>query len=281
MEDRSELEKRTVLHITDGDSVASTLRESTVSGDVKVYGDQLYEGPVPTGVTPAQWRDVRAQFLSDQGNLTLGEARSYLGTLEDSLDVISKYDETVLWLDHRLSDQLILIRVLHHFCRLDLNRSELSLVCIGEHPDVDHFAGLGQLTAVQLNSLADTRIRVSAAQLRLANAAWSAFTSADPTAVEQIIARDCFALSFLAAALRRHLEQFPSIENGLSRTERQILLALRENGPSTARKLFAAVQQMEHPPFMGDLSFFGVVKGMVFGPMPARQRRSHQSVRAW
>ncbi len=105
MKGRSEMEKRAVLHITDGESVAGTLEESTVAGDVKVYSDLLYEGPAPIGLAPVQWRDVRAQFLFDQSNLTLGEGRSYLGTFENSLDAISKYDETVLWLDHRLSDQ--------------------------------------------------------------------------------------------------------------------------------------------------------------------------------
>jgi hypothetical protein len=40
-----------MLHITDGESVAGTLRESAIPGDVSIYGDLMYEGPAPGGVS--------------------------------------------------------------------------------------------------------------------------------------------------------------------------------------------------------------------------------------
>src|SRR5258708_898334 len=101
-----------MLHITDGESVAGTLRESAVPGEVAIYGDLMYEGPAPGGVSPEAWREARARFLSETGDPSLEEAHRYLEAFEDLLAAISKHEETVLWLDHRLSDQLILIKVL-------------------------------------------------------------------------------------------------------------------------------------------------------------------------
>lgn len=248
-----------MLHITDGESVAGTLRQSTVPGEVRIFGDLMYEGPVPAGLTDAEWWDRRARFLSESGRLTLAEARHELKTFEDSLSAIPHHDETVLWMDHRLSDQLILIMLLERFYRLRRGRSSLSLICTGRYPGVENFVGLGQLTEEQLASLTDTRSPVSEAEFALASVAWKAFTSSVPSAVEPILAQDTSALPFLAPALRRHLEQFPSVENGLSRSERQALSVLRDRGPLLALQLFFAVQKMEDPPFMGDLSFFAIL----------------------
>jgi hypothetical protein len=81
-------------------------------------------------------------------------------------------------------------------------------------------------------------------------------TSADPKAIESLLETGVSALPFLAAALRRHLEEFPSVDNGLSSTERQALTVLQEQGPLPAHRVFVAAQSMEPPVFMGDRSFY-------------------------
>jgi hypothetical protein len=182
--------------------------------------------------------------------------------------MIPKHDETVLWMDHRLSDQLILIMLLERFYRSYRGKSSLTLICVGQYPGMENFVGLGQLTAEQLASLADTRSPVSEAEFALASAAWNAFTSSVPTDIELVMARDTSALPFLAPALRRHLEQFPSVENGLSRTEQQALSVLRDRGSLPALHLFFAVQRMEDPLFMGDLSFFAILRELASAHFP-------------
>jgi hypothetical protein len=245
-----------MLHITDGESVARTLRESAIPGDVSTYGDLMYEGPAPGGLDAEAWRDIRARFMAEAGYATPEEAREYLKACDDTLRAFAQHEEVVIWLDHRLSDQLILIRVLDWFSHQNLGGVKLSLICIGRFPGRDHFVGLGELTANQLASLADTRLPVAEAQFRTAQAAWDAFTSPDPTAIESFIKTDASALPFIATALRRHLEQFPAVDSGLSRTERQALSVLRERGSLPGRRLFAAVQGQEEQIFMGDGSFY-------------------------
>ncbi len=245
-----------MLHIADGESVAGTLRESGIPGDVKVYGDLMYEGPTPAGLDEETWRETRARFIAGITRRALEEARQYLKECDNALTAFHQHDEVVIWLDHTLSNQLILIRVLDWFSRQDLHRTKVSLICIGQYPGMDHFVGLGQLQANQLASLADTRLPVDEAQYRIAQAAWRAFTALDPTEIERFIQSDTSALPFLARRLRRHLEQFPSVENGLSRTERQALSVLRDHGSLPGLRLFFAVQHMENPIFMGDGSFY-------------------------
>ena len=77
-----------------------------------------------------------------------------------------------------------------------------------------------------------------------ARAAWAAFRSPDPTALQSV---KTTSLPFLAAALRRHLEEFPWTTDGLSRLERAILNAL----PRDFAALFATVE--EDPKFLGDV----------------------------
>jgi len=266
-----------MLHITDGESVAGTLRQSTVPGEVRIFGDLMYEGPAPAGLSDAEWWDRRAEFLSQGGFLTPAEAAHGVRAFQDSLNAISNSDETVLWMDHRLSDQLILIMLLERFSR-HRARSSLSLICIGRFPGTEKFVGLGYLTGEQLASLVDTRSRVSEAEFALASAAWNAFTSPIPTDIERLIAQDTTALPFLALALRRHLEQFPSVENGLSRTESQALSILRDQGSLPALQLFFTVQKMEDPVFMGDLSFFAILKELASAQFPVVRMESNAGV---
>jgi hypothetical protein len=219
----------------------------------------MFEGPTPADLDSEAWLDTRARFLSDVGYGTLEQTRQYLKGFENTLAAFSQHEEVVIWLDHRLSDQLILIKVLDWFSRRNLGGVKLSLICVDHCLGVDHFLGLGALTENQLASLAGTRVPVGAAQYRTAQAAWNAFTSPDPRNIERFIQSDTSALPFIATALRRHLEQFPAVGSGLSRTERQALSVLRERGSISGPQLFVAVQSQEEAVFMGDDQLYRIV----------------------
>jgi RNA polymerase sigma factor (sigma-70 family) len=258
----------TMLHITDGESVAGTLKESAIPGVTSIYGDLMYEGPAPAGLDVEAWIETRARFIADFHDTTLDAAREYLKGCEATLAAFSQYEEVVIWLDHRLSDQLILIKVLDWFSRRDLGGVKLSLICIGPYSGLDNFVALGALTADQLVSLADTRVPVGEAQFRTAQAAWHAFTSPDPTVIERFLETDSSVLPFVAGALRRHLEEFPSVSSGLSRTERQALSILSDQGSLSLGRLCVAVWRQEEAVFMGDVSFYRIMTDLSNGRHP-------------
>ena len=80
---------QTMLHIADGEWVAGTLRQSTVPGEVQIFGDLMYEGPAPAGLSDAEWWDMRSRFLSENLVLSLDEAYHAVTAFEDSLHAIS------------------------------------------------------------------------------------------------------------------------------------------------------------------------------------------------
>jgi hypothetical protein len=62
-------------------------------------------------------------------------------------------------------------------------------------------------------------------------------------------------LPYLAAALRRHLQEYPAVENGLSRSEREALTAI-DKGHATPVAAFLEVANQQESIFLGDTVFF-------------------------
>ena len=253
------------LHVVNGDVTADVLRESGVAGRISVSADVLYEGPAPAGPSPERWRRVRAQFLAESGYEGYEQALARLSGWDRATEAYRSYDEVILWFEHDLFDQLLLIRLLAWFGTQEMGLTGLSLISIGEHPEVPRFVSLGQLLPRQLAVLPDERRRVTPEQLALGRDAWRAFCSPDPMALVALLAQDTSALPFLAGALRRHLEEFPSVWNGLPRTEHQTLSAAAA-GPAPFPMLFRAVQEMEERVYMTDLSFAQRIRQLAIGP---------------
>src|SRR5205807_5826801 len=101
-------------------------------------------------------------------------------------------------------------------------------------------------------------------ELTLGSEAWKAFCSPDPSSLVAFLRKDTSALPFLKAALLRHLEQFPALEGGLSRTERQILEVVAE-GIHTPLEIFRATQEQEESPFLGDTLSWSNFPGFATG----------------
>ena len=65
--------------------------------------------------------------------------------------------EYVLWFEADLYDQLQIIQILDRLADLDVPAERITLICIGEHPGIARFGGLGELTAEQLRELPATK----------------------------------------------------------------------------------------------------------------------------
>jgi RNA polymerase sigma factor (sigma-70 family) len=254
------------LHVLNGDSVRVTLERSDVPGTFAVYADVLHEGPVPQVTGTAAWREARSRFLSSADVPSPDVLRRY-EEWDARMEAFREYDEVVLWFEHDLFDQLLLLKHLDWFSRRPLGRTRLSLICIGEFPGFEPFHGLGQLDPDQLTSLLGTRQPVAAGQLTLGSRAWWAFTAANPSELDELAQHDVDGLPFVAGALRRFVEEYPSRDTGLPRTERESL-ALLVDGPRSPEALFLAVQRREERVFMGDTTFWDRVLVLAAGPTP-------------
>ncbi len=257
----------TMLHITNGDSVGITLRQTDLPGDILAWRDILHEGPTPAGLSLEQMSQLRAQFLAGHA---LGAYEDVLASFiqrDTTLAHSAAHKEVVLWFEHDLYDQLQLIQLLDWFSRHNRRATIISLICINTFPGIANFVGLGQLNAGQLRSLFETRHSLTKKELTLGSEAWKAYCSPDPKALEAFLQKDISALPFLKAALQRHLEQFPSLQTGLSRTERQILEVVA-SGSHKPLQIFRATQEKEESPFLGDTPFWFYLSNLSSGKKP-------------
>ena len=254
------------LHVLNGDAVRVTLERSDVPGTFAVYADVLHEGPVLRLTGTVAWREVRSRFLSSSYADYVDVLRRY-EEWDASMEAFGQYDEVVLWFEHDLFDQLLLLKHLDWFSRRPLGHTRLSLICIGEFPGFEPFHGLGQLDPDQLTSLLSTRQPVTGGQLALGSQAWRAFTAPDPTELDVIAQGEVDELPFVGGALRRFVEEYPARGTGLPRTERAVLDLLAE-GPMTPAQVFVAEQTREERVFMGDTTFWDRVCELAAGPTP-------------
>src|SRR5262249_53386709 len=111
----------------------------------------------------------------------------------------------------------------------------------------------------------------------LAERTWRAFRSDDPRELLRIARAPAVAqLPFLSAALLRFFDEYPSVRNGLSRTADNALRALSA-AALDAGALFCRTQAAEPRPFMGDLSFFDLLRAMAAARTPLVELRGERS----
>jgi hypothetical protein len=237
-----------ILHITNGDSAAVGLQKLFPHDTVLSWRDSLTDGPVLPGLTLEQLSSFRAAFLASWSGRPLNSVLTEMQARDAMLARHADFSETVLWFEHDLYDQLQLIQILNWF---DGRACNLSLAQSGDY--------LGVISLQQLAALFPERKPVSRAQFELASAAWRAFCSPDPRALESFLEKDD-ALPYLASAIERLCEEFPWAEDGLTRTERTIA-RLRAGGITSPNELFAAFSKTEEPLWMGDDSFFRILEG--------------------
>ena len=247
-----------LLHVTNGESAGTTLRQTTLGGAVLSWQDVLHEGPVPA-LPRQQLLLTRARFLAECGWGSEAALRSSLERRDlQYLDALRAGAHVVLWFEHDLYDQLQLIDALTLARSID---AAPELIVIGSFPGRPSFAGLGELTPDELETLWPSRMRATTEALESAERAWSALCEPEPDALAELATHEDPSLPFLSPALRRLLDELPSPNDGLSRTERLALETIAA-GARTASAAFVAAQRLEDAPFLGDTWFFRTLSAL-------------------
>ena len=247
-----------LLHITNGESAGNMLRQTALGGAVLSWQDTLHEGPVPA-LPRRELLRTRAGFLSDCG---WGSRQALLSSLErrdrQLLEALRDDVPVVLWFEHDLFDQLQLLDVL---ALADSEGAAPELIVVGSFPGKPSFAGLGELTASELETLWPSREPAAPAALQAAAGAWAALQAPEPTALAEWAMQGSADLPFLSSALRRLLEELPAAAGGLSGTERRALQAVAA-GADTPPAAFIGVQRLEESPFLGDAWFYRALSAL-------------------
>ena len=95
-----------MLHITNGDSVGDTLRQTGLPGDIVIWKDILHEGPTPAGLSLGQMSQLRARFLADCALGTYEEILADFLSRDTTLAQFAAHQEVILWFEHDLYDQI-------------------------------------------------------------------------------------------------------------------------------------------------------------------------------
>jgi hypothetical protein len=235
------------LTITNGDIAAGTLSEAGIAGKIIPWRDVLHEGPVDSSLSLGALSKQRARFIAERGWAGLTQASGGFAERDRAIQKLDDVDEVVLWFEDDLYDQLQLIQLLDFFARTPAKGKKVSLVVVDGY--------IPPLSATKIRELDAARPAVTPAQLELARRAWKAFGSDDPQAILGLLREDTSALLYLAAALKRHLEEFPSLENGLSRSEHEALSAIND-GHTTPVAAFLDVAKRQESVFLGDSIFW-------------------------
>ena len=260
-----------MLHVRCGDDILEKLPAGGVPGTVLRWMDPLCEGPAPSGLDADGFRAVRAAWTAARYGIDPATAARTLRDQDAALEAgAARADETVLWFEHDLFDQTIMIHLLDRLWPLAGDR--LSLICLDRHPDVARFVGLGQLTPAHLAALLPRRRRVTQAQAALAGRAWAAFTAPTPEPLNDVTAElagqgDQSPLPFLRAALDRHRRQYPWCRHGLSQTEWLLLKAVAAGADSPAAAARFVMAQ-EPAPWQGDAMIVVWLKELAEGRQP-------------
>jgi hypothetical protein len=251
-----------LLHITNGDCAVEVLSRA-VRGTILPWRDVLHEGPVRAGLALEELSRERADFIARAGWGDREKVQADFRGRDSAFRRAAQHDEIVLWFEHDLYDQLQLLQVLDGLA--ELRGPPISLVCEAEY--------LGTMAVERAAELFALRNPVTRRHFREAQAAWAAFRSSDPKNIENVKPA---ALPFLAAALRRHLEEYPWTTDGLSLLERRVLEALSP-GPAAFQRIFTAVR--EDPQFLGDRVLAWHLERLVRDGLIAREADGWRLVR--
>lgn len=227
----------------------------------------LHDGPVPQTSTLEELSDIRAHALAGFGWGDYQKIRDGFAQRDRILKEFRKHEEVVLWFEHDLFDQLQLLQLLDWFSDQDPGKTRISLIQINSYPGVQPFYGLGQLSGTQLSKLFPTRRTVAAEQLSIGREVWLAFRAPSPVELLGLSNRQFPEMPFLGPALQRLLEEYPWTSDGLSRTQRQLLGAIK-SGAATRQEIYTASQKFENCPW-GDSSVFLRLDWLTRGPAPA------------
>ena len=251
----------TTLHITNGDSSLTIMRQAGISGPIVPWRDVLHEGPVPEGLDLEELSQIRAQYIADCGWGTFKPIRQSFADRDSALIHSSQYEKVTLWFEHDLYDQLQIMQILDWYYR-QRKPVSLSLICTDRY--------LGTISPEEMGTMQKYEQKLTSAHLELAASVWAAFRAPTPEQLQILLKTDTSLFPFFHDAIFRLLEEFPHLDNGLSRTAKQAL-SLVNNGVHKVGKLFGHNQTLEQYVFMGDLSFFAILNELLTSSPPLLQ----------
>ena len=240
------------LHIVDGDSTGGTLKMSGLAraGDILCWREALYSGPVPAGLSMRQLSRLRSRYFSK------GKSPGEFEKRDAALAKHERYEKISLWFGRGCTlCHLSLAQLLSWFREHDVSPQGLWWVAIHG----------GELHPEQVAKAYAKRRPVSRAQMQLGARVWRAFRQPSPAALIRLLQADLSVMPGLRPAVLWLLREYPSLRNGLSRLENDLLREIHRREIAKASHVVTPIIAREP---VGDTLLFDMLRNFVRAEHP-------------
>lgn len=240
------------LHIVDGDSTGGTLKMSGLARarDILCWREALYSGPVPAGLSLRQLSRLRSRYF------TKGKSPGEFEKRDAALEKHDRYEKISLWFGRGCTlCHLSLAQILSWFHEHGVSPHRLWWVAIHG----------GELHPEQIAKAYAKRRPVSRKQLQLGERVWQAFRQPSPAALIRLQQADLDGMPGLRPAVVWLLQEYPSLRNGLSRLERDLLREIHRRKITKASHAVTPIIAREP---VGDTFLFDMLRNFVRAEHP-------------
>ena len=264
-------EDKNTLHIRCGTDIKHALAVAGFCGDFLAFADPYCQGPVMDTRSLSEFIDSRVEFITNAYKLpSKNRLRETMEVEYSSLDKARDYQRVNIWLEHDSYDQLILAKLLDYFSEPAHRSKQIQLITVERFPGIKTFNSIGQLPPDAFRVLWRQFKDVTKEQFAIGQQTWSALKSTSPAALFDIAESGSPALPTMSKAVARHLQELPSLTNGLSLVEELTLRILVDKGSINAARLFGWYTNHYEPlTFLGDTQYWDNIHRLAAGKTPA------------
>ncbi|WP_104023984.1 DUF1835 domain-containing protein [Vibrio hyugaensis] len=252
----------TTLHVRCGHDIQQQLKTCGFEGEFLPMIDPLCIGPMPNDENA--FVAIRAQYVVDTFLPVMGRkdsvqevAQSEQNSINTLLD--ERFERIVFWVEHDAYDQFMLLRGLTLLEQTD--GKVIEIIEFNQFPGTERFIGFGQLPTEAIRSCWQHRKPLTAKLFSLAKSCWQALQAPTPLPLINLLEQhelDC--LPNIKPVMKRHLQELPHSESGLSFTQHLALQILNEqNTAINVKDWFQKYQQQEPIPTLGDVMFYALL----------------------
>ena len=211
-----------VLHILNGDSTATILKQTSIEGDVVVWREMLCEGPVCNEVGSDEFWLQRYDYFENE--LGVNRLEYYDKTIKEiiKLEDISNYDEVVLWFEYDLFCQVNLMALCAYLLENYSKSVIYYLVCTGNEKGKEQLLTLADYSPQSYSKLLENRIKLSRNNLLFAKQCWELYIENNPEKLKTFNFNKQPKFAYFQMAINQHLERFSKL-NGLNQIQQKLL----------------------------------------------------------
>ncbi|MBB6459035.1 hypothetical protein [Flammeovirga kamogawensis] len=242
-------------HILNGDSSYILWKQNNFSAEPIIFREMLVEGDCRGKLLSDAFFTSRRHYFSY--NYTISPAEYDKLSTSELLKITEIKDahEVVLWFEYDLFCQINMMSVLAYIATIESLTDKVSIIITSSNK------GLGEYLPEEYQKLYNDRIALESKDLKYALLFWKKYLSEDVNDLIPYIHQHTKPFIFLEAAMRAHLERFPSERSGINKLERRLLKFINESN-LTKHQLVGAMLRRQTWEGYGDMQYENIIKSI-------------------